>query len=98
MPENISPDAVAIPITTAEEDRHSAGQRGINRIWELTQSTIAIAITIATIVICFILVWRGDIRECLILISNAFFLIVGFYFGRTNHTKVGGVQLPYLGR
>jgi hypothetical protein len=74
------------PTTTSEEDKHTASQRSINLIWEVTQAVIASAITLAEI---YISVRQIDAPT----ISNAFFLIVGFYFGRTNHQRVGGVQL-----
>jgi len=77
------------PTTTVEEDRHSASQRRVNLIWEATQATIAVLITLATIV--GVLGISGvTASETL---TNAFFLIVGFYFGRTNHQRVGGVIL-----
>jgi len=77
------------PTTTAEEDRHSLGQRRINMLWEYTQSMIAILVTLATIVGVLGL---GGVMGSDTLV-NAFFLIVGFYFGRTNHQRVGGVWL-----
>lgn len=86
------------PTTTEEQERHTASQREINKIWELTQATIAILVTITTLTVCVVLSVKGETKEALILISSAFFLIIGFYFSRTNHTKVGGVQLPYSGR
>lgn len=71
--------------TTAEEDRHTAGQRNINLIWEVTQAVIAIAVVIANLVGAFYLPDQNP------LLSNGFFLIIGFYFGRTNHARLGGV-------
>jgi hypothetical protein len=41
--------AVAPPATTAEEDRHAAGQRRINIIWELTQAGIALSVIWGTL-------------------------------------------------
>lgn len=64
----------------------TAGQRKINLIWEYTQATIAVLVVIACIAAAFIL----DQTKAEIL-RNAFFLIVGFYFGRTNHQRQGGV-------
>jgi len=82
------------PTTTTEEDRHTASQRQINRIWELTQSFVAIAVTIATLYVAARLALndqKGD--AAFLLLSNAFFLVIGFYFGRTNHQRIGGVDL-----
>ena len=73
--------------TTREEDLHSASQRHINATWEYTQAAIAILVVSANVAGAF---W---LKESSPLLGNAFFLIVGFYFGRTNHSRVGGVQL-----
>jgi hypothetical protein len=82
-------------VTTPEEDRTTAGQRRINFIWEFTQAAIAVSIT-ATV--CVVGAVRALVPVSAVIdngasqiLSNAFFLIVGFYFSRTNHTKTGGV-------
>lgn len=86
------PQAV-LPTTTAEQQLATAGQRRINLIWEWTQSLIAVLVTIATLVASTVLTLRSDVNvAAFILLSNAFFLIVGFYFGRTNHQRVGGIS------
>ncbi len=72
--------------TTIEQDRHSAGQRQINRIWEMTQAVIAVAITSAFIYASLLKIESHAL-------DNTFFMVVGFYFGRTNHQRVGGVDL-----
>ncbi len=87
-----SGDTVAAPRTTAEQDRKTAGQRRVNILWELTQSLIAIAVTIATLYAAVTIVLRLTGNEsAFLLLSNAFFLVIGFYFGRTNHQRSGGV-------
>jgi len=83
------------PKTTEEEDRHTASQRRVNMVWEYTQSAVALLVTATTLGICVALVARGNDVMALQLMSSAFFLIIGFYFGRTNHQRVGGVELPY---
>ena len=75
------------PTTTTEEDLHSASQRKVNLIWEYTQAAIAILVVVGAGASVFFLSNGSE------LLSNAFFLVVGFYFGRTNHSRVGGVQL-----
>jgi hypothetical protein len=76
---------ISLPATTTnQEDITKAGQRKVNLIWEYTQASIAIVITLA-IVYCAV---RGIINE---QISNAFFLIIGFYFSRTNHAAIGSI-------
>lgn len=72
--------------TTREEDRHSLGQRRINLIWEFTQAAIAISVTGAFIFAKI----RGVDAPAL---DNTFFMVAGFYFGRTNHQRIGGVDL-----
>lgn len=83
------------PTTTAQEDITTAGQRRINIIWEYTQAAIAISITLA-VIFCAITKTMNE------QLSNAFFLIIGFYFSRTNHQAIGGVgrkpSAPYDGR
>ena len=84
------------PTTTIQEDLTVAGQRRINLIWELTQALIASTITLA-VIYCAVKSLKSD------ELINAFFLIVGFYFSRTNHTAIGGIgfkptQQRYEGR
>lgn len=72
------------PDTTAEEDITTAGQRRVNLIWEFTQATIAILITMAMI--------YSEIKNLdSVAIRMGFSLIVGFYFSRTNHQAIGGI-------
>lgn len=78
-----------------------AGQRHINVMWESTQKTIAIWVTIITLIICGYLVVMGNEAVAVpafMLLSNVFFLVVGTYFQRTNHTKTGGVGPDEKGR
>jgi hypothetical protein len=70
----------------------TAGQRRINIIWEITQATIAITVTGATLYVAAQLALKDSGQTAaFLLLSNAFFLVIGFYFGRTNHQRVGGV-------
>lgn len=71
--------------TTAEQDRHTASQRTMNLVWELTQAAIAILVVVANVLASFYL--SGDSNT---ILGNAFFLVIGFYFGRTNHARTGG--------
>ncbi len=81
--------------TTSQEDLVTAGQRKINLIWEFTQSGISILITLAMIYLAITV----KVNETM---TNAFFLIVGFYFSRTNHSAIGGTgdkpSSIYMGR
>jgi hypothetical protein len=88
------------PTTTTQEDLTTAGQRKVNLIWEYTQAIIASFVTLATVAVAvYIAVTTREFPQVLI---SAFFLIVGFYFSRTNHAAIGGTgakpQQPYQGR
>lgn len=84
--------------TTAEEDRKTAGQRTINLIWEKTQMKLALAVTGVALFTSGSLAifgkWLGsaDIQLAAVVflfgVSN---LVAGFYFGRTNHHRSGGI-------
>lgn len=97
---NAPPDYISPPLpatTTAAEDIVTAGQRKISLIWEITQSLIALAITGAII---YSVVTKTPTE----VLANAFFLIIGFYFARTNHQAIGGIgpkptdNQQYVGR
>jgi len=75
----------------AEEDRHTAAQRRINLIWEYTQALIAVSIVLANIAYCFLMLIVVDPPPA-VLLANAFFLVIGFYFGRTNHARIGDLR------
>lgn len=74
------------PTTTAEQDRYTFQQRRINLIWEVTQAVIAITVVGANVAAAFLLTLQNQ------LLGNAFFLVIGFYFGRTNHARSGGMK------
>jgi len=75
--------------TTREEDRHSSGQRRINLIWETTQATIAVIVTTATLYVAAqIALKEPEQTAAFLLLSNAFFLVIGFYFSRSNHNRI----------
>jgi hypothetical protein len=84
--------AVVEPATTAEQNRKTAGQRQINLIWEVTQAAIALSVTTMTLYTAAKLALLNPAQNAaFLLLSNAFFLVIGFYFGRTNHTRTGGI-------
>lgn len=73
-------------VTTIAEDGRI--HRRINMMWETTQAIVAIAVTLTTLGTCAYLVVKGDgAMGAFLLLSNVFFLVVGTYFQRTNHTK-----------
>ncbi|MCR4330062.1 MAG: hypothetical protein NUV65_05980 [Candidatus Roizmanbacteria bacterium] len=76
-----------------EKSLMTAGQRRINLMWEVTQSLIALSVTISSLYVAINLSLTGSTDSAaFLLLSNSFFLVIGFYFGRTNHQKIGGVK------
>ena len=85
--------------TTAQQDLVTAGQRRVNLIWELTQAAIALSVSGTTLFVAGNLAIRGGADMVTFgLLSNGFFLVIGFYFGRTNHQRTGGVVPDQAGR
>ena len=90
-----------------EEAKTLKGQRNVNIIWEVTQAIIALIVTVGVV---FVAVHNGISASAEIhtefppVLANAFFLIVGFYYSRTNHQAIGGMgrkantDQTYLGR
>lgn len=96
-------DLNTAPTTTAADDLRTASQRRVNLIWEVTQSAIAIAVTLSVLYVSSQLIINSKPGEtsreaAFLLISNAFFLVVSVYIQRTNHRNVGGVQKGDTGR
>lgn len=96
------------PTTTAEQNLRTAGQREVNMIWEKTQSLIARFLVFATVLYSFvllaILVFVPAVDPQVLsamaatgVLGNAFFLVIGFYFGRTNHARIGDEVPKKLG-
>ncbi len=88
--------------TTFQQDLVTAGQRKVNLIWEYTQAVISIVVVVANMVVA---VYDGIYQNGVafpVVLSSSLFLVVGFYFSRTNHSAIGGVgpkpNGPYEGR
>lgn len=85
--------------TTVEENLHTASQRTVNMMWERTQRQLSLFVVIASMIdglvitISNIMGWGGGQLQVPTIFSLGFGMIIGFYFGRTNHQTVGGVQL-----
>lgn len=98
-PEVITPAEVKMPSkTTDEQDRTTASQREVSLMWETTQMRIAMrVITVSLGVAAIIAVAGRSLGSGELQLASAVFLygvanlVTGFYFGRTNHTRVGGV-------
>ncbi len=98
------PVPVVIPDTPMQEQkqasgldeiaRRSAGQRRINVIWEYTQAFIAGAVVISVLIVASWLSVKGVDGEkvaAFVFLTGVANLVIGFYFGRTNHQRVGGI-------
>lgn len=90
------------PTTTKEQDTSTASHREINLMWESNQGRISLAVVGTTLVVAAILslsALRPSITDSQMAIAVAAFMllnslvsgVIGYYFGRTNHEKVGGV-------
>lgn len=93
------------PTTTAAEDLTKAGQRAINLIWENTQMKVALSVIWASLVVSSALAvmgkWLGtpDLQlAAIVFLFGVANLVTGFYFGRTNHQRTGGVGETDRGR
>lgn len=87
---SVPTDAVNAEIALKTEN-----QRKVNLIWETTQQRIAyfsigIAIGVGA-AISFIGDDPGNKIAAFVFLTGQASLITGFYFGRTNHQKTGGV-------
>lgn len=87
-------DLVAMPTTTEEQDRGFAGNRAVNLLWETTQRQIAMAVILVALSVAAWLAVAGATDNQVaasVFLYGVANLVIGFYFGRTNHTRVGGV-------
>lgn len=97
------PPVTMLPTTTEQEDITTAGQRRVNLIWEFTQASIAIMVVLANMVAGIYYALSGIKDNIPAVLSSALFLVIGFYFSRTNHQAIGGVgkkpdSQKYIGR
>ena len=90
------------PTTTHQQDITTAGQRRVNLIWEFTQAAIALCVVIANLAVGVHDGFAKAPVEFPPMLSNSLFLVIGFYFSRTNHQAIGGIGYkpspPYEGR
>jgi hypothetical protein len=84
------------PTTTEEQDLRTAGQRKINLIWEVTQMKVALSVVWASLLVAIILSVMGkrlgsaDLQLAgVVFLFGVANLVTGFYFGRTNHARIG---------
>jgi cobalamin synthase len=95
----IPQQTVSAVVTTANIDAQilkTAGQRRINIVWEVTQAIIALGVIGVTLYVnavtaIFITKFIEIQSSALMQLNVMAAIITGFYFGRTNHQRVGGV-------
>lgn len=79
------------PTTTSEQDTNTANQRKINLIWEMTQAFIAVVVILSNMVAGLTYAVTGKTDNIPAVLSSSLFLVIGFYFSRTNHAAIGGI-------
>lgn len=73
-------------------------QRRISGIWERTQQIIALAVVFSGLIVAAVIALRSDNPAAFVFLSSVCNLVIGFYFGRTNHQRVGGDPGEQIGR
>jgi hypothetical protein len=86
----LEPERSVAPTTTSEEDLRTAGQRRVNMVWEYSQSAFAGLIVLTTCIAIFV---GRVIQDNSTTLPAEWWtilgLVIGFYFGRTNHARIG---------
>lgn len=91
-------DLALMPTTTKQQQLIKESQIGIDRLWERTQTTIAVIMVLTLSVVCIVLVLKDKIEVAVALLGPLAALIFNSYFTRTNHVKTGGVAEHQEGR
>lgn len=94
----MAPDDTQLNGKRLDEIAVHEGQRRINIIWEVTQALIALVVVGANMIVGVSFGLGNHTVEYPPVLSSALFLVIGFYFSRTNHTRVGGVGKDDIGR
>lgn len=89
----LAPQQSVAPTTTHQEDLTTSGQRRINLIWEFTQAVISVLVVLSNMWVSVYIAMAAKHIDYPVVLSSSLFLIVGFYFSRTNHAAIGGVGL-----
>jgi len=99
--ERRSPAIVQLPIQDVSDElnRKALGQRRINMVWELTQAFMAASVVGTTLWVNGSIALTKDAAvvanqaasSALMQLNVMAALVTGFYFGRTNHERSGGV-------
>lgn len=93
-------EAAALKAAAAREAEvlRTQGQRDINFIWESTQMKVALSVTYGSLLVAALLSvfgkWLGAPElqmAAMVFLFGVANLVTGFYFGRTNHARTGGI-------
>jgi hypothetical protein len=79
---------------TPEEEEttlRTSGQRRINLIWESTQAIIALMTVGGGVLVMVRNAMVGSDAPIPSSLTSMIFLVLGFYFARTNHSNMGGI-------
>jgi hypothetical protein len=87
----VDPERSLPPDTTIQSDLIAHGQRRINLIWEATQASVAVLLSMAVI---YCAINKIDAP----ILNYGFIAVISTYYARTNHTKIGGVGVDAVGR
>jgi hypothetical protein len=89
----------AAPILPALDPTGASDRRTVTLIWETTQMKIALSVIWAALLAGVLLAllgrWLGmpDVQlAAVVFLFGVANLVTGFYFGRTNHQRTGGVR------
>lgn len=78
----MSPDPLLTTEVQQVAQKVASRKNVINIVWEVTQAFLAISLTLAAIYAS--VRTPSDVPQTL---ENALFVVLGFYFGRTNHAR-----------
>lgn len=95
---SVSNRATAQAAQESETSLRTEGQRNVSMLWEVTQQRIALMVVGGGMMLAGLIVIFGhwlelanDIRiAAFMFVAGAGNLVIGFYYGRTNHQRVGG--------
>lgn len=100
IPINRPPDKVLPATTTHEQNLVTQGQRTINELWEGTQSFIAKAVVVFTVLVngalsVILVITKTDATASQVIglsfLNMICGIVISFYFSRTNHAQIGGI-------
>lgn len=79
-------------LETLEAGKSAQGTRHTNLVWEITQAMIAVATIGSVLYATTKIALNSDMdKTAFIVLSNLGSVIIGFYFGRTNHARPTGL-------